>query len=650
MKKSITIVFFALISLSVHAQLRVKTSTNNLGDIFEANGAVVTVFEVENPYYSDTIQITNIESSCGCTAIISKDRVVNPRQTISLKVSYDPNNRVGLFQKTIHLETLTGGHEKNSLYLKIVGNVIGQKEEKLEVPVALIDYKVAPIYFFPLTPFDSSFFDLNRIIDFSNDITFEIDYYNFSTVGIEIRIRDKSLIEDFEILASYLKRKLINEMLKRQYTNTNITFKDPVFIYDNTIPSWSAAQIKVHSAKFNDDNIKESIIKLTNKKTVKKSYFVLDYNFNIYPTSEQLVDLVNFTSVNTKLFKNGKIHLNAVVYVPESMKRKTAVKMAKSFNKTFYKYLKESSGISKDEFRITYDTLAIHANTKYKFQLYDPADKETPTGIKVVEKPEEVVEPLLPTYKAEFFTANDELKENSIRFKQFWNALTAYVNTGKNIQITIEASSSKYPKKPYVDPYLAAKNKGDKVAAFLKRKFFKEIGRTLDVNVITTVQGPEFETKNFTQPMYFKYEYIKLVPNYLKPRYLGQSPIRPKPYIVNYDYYYIGIDVTSLVFKRFAQYLAYEIQTNGFVEIRTESSASNLIVDQRKSNEYWAYSHLEISKERLFNYLKTKLIDPNRVIITNEKIVVQGIDYDPKIPVVRYRNFQYVTFVPKKYL
>lgn len=650
MKKGIFLIGFVILQLTAFSQLRVKTSTNNLGDIFESNGVVISTFKIENPYYSDTIQITNIESSCGCTAIISKDTIVYPRQAIQLKISYDPADRVGLFQKTIHLETLTGGHEKNSLYLKIIGNVIGETKATEVVPTALIDYKVAPIYFFPLTPFDSSFFDLNRIIDFSNDITFEIDYYSFTTVGIEIRIRDKSLIEDFEILASFLKKKLIKEMLKRQYLSTNITFKDPIFVYDNTIPPWSSAQVKVYSAKFNDDLIKESVIKLTNKKAVNKSYFILDYQFNIHPTSKQLVELVNYSVVNTKLFKNGKIAFNAVVYVPESMKRKTAVKMAKAFNKELYKKLKKSSGISKDEFLITYDTLAIHASTKYKFQLYDPVDKGTSNGVTYVEKPENIVPPLLPTYKAQFFTIKDELKVNSVQFEQFWSALISYANTAKNVQITIESSSSKYPKKPYVDPYVAAKNKGDKVSAFLKRKYFKEIGRTLNIDVITTVQGPEFETKNFTQPMYFKYEYIKLVPNYLTPRYLGNSPIRPKPYIVNYDYYYIGIDTTSLVFQKFAEYLAYEIQTNGFVDLRTESSASNLIVDKRKSNEYWAYSHLEISKERLFKYLKSKLIDPNRVIISNEKIVVQGIDYNPKMPVVRYRNFQYVTFVPKKYL
>ncbi len=648
--KGFIFIISVLWSFSLFAQLRVKTSTNDLGDIFENNGVIVTNFEIQNPYYRDTIQITNIETSCGCTAIISIDTIIYPRQTIFLKVSYDPTNRVGLFQKTIHLETLTAGHEKNSLYLKLIGNVVGEPKEKTEIPVELIDYKVAPIYFFPISPYDTSYFDLNKCVDFSNDITFEIDYYNFTIVGMEIRLKDKSLIEDLERMASYLKKKLVREMISREYEMANITFNTPVFVYDNTIPAWSVAQIKVHSARFNDDKIKQSIIKMTNRKIEKKSYHILNYNMDANPTNEQLLSDVNYSTIDTKLFRNGKIALNALVYVPESIGRKNAIKMAKKFSRSLYKKLKASSGISKDEFLIIYDTIATHASTKYKFLLYDNKDKEAAKVIKYVEKPEDIVIPLLPTYKTQFFTENDHLPINSVKFNQFWNALTVYANTGKNLQITIESSSSKYPKKPYVDPYLVAKNKGEKVADFLKEKFFKETGKTLVVNVITTVQGPEFETKNFTQPMYFDYEYVKLIPNYLNQRNIDLSFERPKPYIVNYDYYYIGIDTTSLVFKKFADYLIYEIQRNGFIDLRTESSASNLIVDERKSNEYWAYSHLHISKERLYAYLKSKLIDPNRVIISNEKIVVQGIPYDKTTPIVRYRNFQYVTFVPKKIL
>lgn len=648
--KTLVLVIAVFVSLNGYSQLRVKTSTNNLGDIFEESGVVITEFEVQNPYYQDTIQITNINTSCGCTAIISNDTVIHPRESIIVKVSYDPSDRVGLFQKTIHIETLTAGHEKNSLYLKIVGNVVGAAKVETDVPIELIDYKVAPIYFFPITQYDTSFFNLNRITDFSNDITFEIDYYSFTTVGIEIRVRDKSLIEDFETQASFLKRKLMREMVKRQYAPTSMTFIDPIFIYDNTIPSWSAGQVKLYSVKFNNDNIKESIIKMTNQKVEKKSFFILDYNLNILPTSEQLVNLIDYKIVNTKLFRKGKLELNAVVYVPESLGRKAAIKMAKKFDSALYKKMKESSGISRNEYLLVFDTVSTHASTNYKVQVYDKDDKNNASGVKYKEKPENILIPLLPTYKSQFFTKNDNIDINSVQFDQFWNAIIAYVNTGKNLQVTIESSSSKYPKKPYVDPYVAAQNKGDKVASFIKEKYYKETGKRLDVNVITTVQGPEFDTRNFTQPMYFNYEYIKLIPNYLTPRKLKISPIKPKPYIVNYDYYYVGIDISSLVFQKFAEYVAYEIQSKGFVEIRTESSASHLIVDKRKSNEYWAYSHLQVSKDRLDSYLKTKLIDPNRMIITNEKIVVQGIPYNRKTPVVRYRNFQYVTFVPKKYL
>jgi hypothetical protein len=96
--------------------------------------------------------------------------------------------------------------------------------------------------------------------------------------------------------------------------------------------------------------------------------------------------------------------------------------------------------------------------------------------------------------------------------------------------------------------------------------------------------------------------------------------------------------------------LIYEIQRHGFMELKTESSASNITVDRRKSNYYLAYSHLEESKNRFYDYLKKRLVDPNRLLITEERILVQGIPYSKNTPIIRYRRYQYVTFVPAKYL
>ncbi|MFD1550578.1 DUF1573 domain-containing protein [Putridiphycobacter roseus] len=650
MNKILTVILFFCFTLSAWTQIRVKTSTIDLGDILEDNGVVIASFELLNPYFKDTITILDYSTSCGCTAILNEETFIYPRQTIQLKVSYDPNDRVGLFAKSIHLKTKTGRYEENSLYLKLTGNVIGKEKLQTEVPVALIDYKVAPIYFYPITVFDTSFFDLNKIIDFVNDITYEIDYYNFTTVGIEIRVRDKAQIEQLEILMAYYKHKLKRELNRRQYGEGALMFANTVFIADNRIPAWSVAQIKVYSNKFNADALTESVIEVTKVAPVKRDVRLLAYSSEEMPKGKDLVDKLDLSTVNAKLFKNGRIDLNVTVKVPASKGKRKARKIGKSLDKNLYRTLKKSSGITKADYQIVMDTIAVHAKETYEVEVYDVADNNKIPTLKYVEKPESVIVPLLPTYKAQMFTAQENILENSADFKQFWNALLAYTNTGNEVQITIESSGSNYPKKLAGDPYAIAQEKGEKTMAWIKEKYFQATGKKLLVELIVNIQGPSFETQNFTQPQYFNFEYIKLVPNYLKSRNMPLRPIKPKPYIVNYDYYYVGIDTGSIVFQKFADYLIYEVQKNGFVTLRTESSASHIPVDEKRSNEYWAYSHLQVSKERLYDYLKKRLIDPNRVLITNEKIVVQGIPYDKKTPIVRYRNFQYVTFVPQKYL
>ena len=634
----------------LNAQIRIGNPIYDIGEVFEEKGLVYATFRLDNPYFNDTIKILDVTTSCGCTTVVSEDSVITPRSAIKLTVSYDPLKRIGLFSKTIHVKTRTGKYEENSLYLQIIGNVIGDADIKTNIPVSLIDYKVAPIYFFPVTTNDTSYFDMNKVVDFANDLTFEVDYYSFSTVGFEIRIRDKSVIGKFEVLVSYFKHRFIRAMMERGYRKENIVFTNPVVIYDNTIPRWSVAKLKVFSVKFNNNRIKESVIKMTNTKKKEKEAYILNYDSRTEPEAFFLVIDVDRPRLETKLFKDGELNLNGKILVPESVGLKKAKKIAKKFDRALYKHLKGTSGLSRKEFHLDFDTIALHAATNYRISLWDKQDFKSESRIKYVERPEEIVPPLLPTYKAPFFSAKENIDVTTIKFKHFWEAILAYVSPGKNLKIILESSASKYPKTSGIEPYLAAKQKGEKVARFIKERYFKVTGKKLNIELITTVQGPEYDLENFSKSDYYNYDYVKLVPVFTDRRKISIKPIQPKPYIVNYDYYYIGVDSRSIVFRKFCEYLVYEIETNGFVNIRTESSASNLIVDERKSNEYWAYSHLEVSKNRLFDYLRTRLIDPNRVIISNEKIVVQGMPFDRRIPVLRYRKFQFVTFVPVKYL
>ena len=56
------------------------------------------------------------------------------------------------------------------------------------------------------------------------------------------------------------------------------------------------------------------------------------------------------------------------------------------------------------------------------------------------------------------------------------------------------------------------------------------------------------------------------------------------------------------------------------------------------------------SERRLRAYIKTKLVDDNRVIFTEQRYIVQGPEYDGSIPIIQFRKFQYLKIVPQKHL
>ena len=233
-----------LCCVSVFGQIRIAEPVNNLGDIFEKTGVVKTVFKLFNPFMDDTIKIVNINTSCGCTAVLTEERVIPPRQTLELMVAYDPAKRPGLFVKTIRVETITGKDEHNSLYLKITGNVIAESSSVNEKNNTLEVYKVAPLYFYPITPYDTSYLDFSYFISFINDLTFEVDYYQFSTVGIEVEVDDYSQIEELENLLRYTTYKIKRGFIRRGF-NANTVFFEPAVFKKAEIPMWASARVKV---------------------------------------------------------------------------------------------------------------------------------------------------------------------------------------------------------------------------------------------------------------------------------------------------------------------------------------------------------------------------------------------------------------------
>ena len=81
-----------------------------------------------------------------------------------------------------------------------------------------------------------------------------------------------------------------------------------------------------------------------------------------------------------------------------------------------------------------------------------------------------------------------------------------------------------------------------------------------------------------------------------------------------------------------------------------ESSISRIPIEAEQPNEYLVYLRALESEKRLRKFVKTKLIDANRIIFTEQRYIIQGPEYDGTIPILQFRKFQYIKIVPQKYL
>ncbi|WP_445735550.1 DUF1573 domain-containing protein [Mariniflexile sp.] len=123
MKKTITILFIGLISLSINAQDKIakidfKSDTIDYGTIEKGSNGV-RIFEFTNTGDAPLI-ISNVTSTCGCTIPKKPDGPILPGKTGQIEVKYD-TNRVSPIRKTI---TVISNADTPTVALKIKGEVI----------------------------------------------------------------------------------------------------------------------------------------------------------------------------------------------------------------------------------------------------------------------------------------------------------------------------------------------------------------------------------------------------------------------------------------------------------------------------------------------------------------------------------------------
>ena len=123
MKKIISTLCMALTAVAMMAQNPVITfekTEHDFGKINEADGRVSVVFSFKNEGMAPLV-LSNVRASCGCTTPTWTKEPVEPGQTGSITVTYNPNGRPGRFQKTV---TITSNASEPTKKVYIKGEVI----------------------------------------------------------------------------------------------------------------------------------------------------------------------------------------------------------------------------------------------------------------------------------------------------------------------------------------------------------------------------------------------------------------------------------------------------------------------------------------------------------------------------------------------
>ncbi len=126
MKKSISFLLALIVCIPVlnfaqntKARISFEKLQHNFGTFKEEQGVQTVSFNFKNNGATPLI-INNVQASCGCTTPEWTRQPIAPNGSGLIKVSYDPRNRPGVFNKTIRVSS---NAENSDVVLAILGDV-----------------------------------------------------------------------------------------------------------------------------------------------------------------------------------------------------------------------------------------------------------------------------------------------------------------------------------------------------------------------------------------------------------------------------------------------------------------------------------------------------------------------------------------------
>lgn len=630
-------------ALIVNAQLDVKSYSHDFGTILESNGRVSVQFPISNPN-ADTIFVIETESSCGCTSFVLEGKKLAPGKTVNLTVEYDPKDRFGKFHKSVKL-VYVYKHTLYDVLFTVRGNalkaLVSTEQNKI------IDLKIQPFSMYPVSEYDTSYTFFPQLEEFINALTYEIDQHGFATLGIDHISYTFSNKGRMDFLISKIKHRISKGLVERGYKAYQINFKATEFDF-NFIPDWAMSEIRVFSLKYSDDEVRNYEVVKEQIINQDKHFVYIDLSesaesFNVNTIVEQFIKISNL-----KILINDSIDAKIEIQFPYKFDRKKGEKMASKIKSEIEKYYMKRRGFELLEFRTLYQTDSLLV-----FRAFQEIELEKEQELTFIEQEVNIIPPLLPL--AHYYLRFDQknfVDTSDADIKRVLANAIIHINHGKKIQFNIESSISNYPKLDKQSAIYHARQNSKNTANLIK-EFMSNRGvsnASYNFSELPLVQGPAY-SKKYQKSFYERFEYLNILPTFSE---IEELEIEQIKYMVNFNSNAFIIDSNATMFQLFMRGIIAEINQYGYSEIILESSSSKAPSRTAVyiSNETISYLRAEETRDIMKNYLHRAGIDPNRLILMEERCLVQGPDYanDYFENKEKYKQFQYIKIIPKRLL
>lgn len=675
---------FPFTSLSQSLKINFEYYLFDFGIIKESDGKVVCNFNFKNET-NFNIEIEEIQSGCGCIIPFVSNKIIQPGEKGSIKVEYDPEGRPGKFIKSIDLK-ISGNGIHQRVFLNIKGYVI----EKNILPsyIELWEYgtlQIKPFYSEIISSSDFRFLNLPNLQNFINDITYEIDQNNFSTIKLELFMNEKTGSDELaDAIFLPLKHFIITELIKRNYSINQIGFLEVPFVEKKDKLENALALLKISSLSFNNNEVNESGYIINESKAYE--------NYLNKISQRKQSDSTQIKHLTQKIYtlkpSNGKVNTKDQKYDQyiQSVTREVLMKGI-AYIQFSYSYAAANENIEVESKKIDKHILSVQNQIKkdlkkqgitgtkinfYPTTLYIyPENSEN--ELKIIQlSSEQIIQNSIDNnsilniidtnYKAKSYLSSQSRIQDLPTYFQFFEKgkiqsdtskrefiiwmkmITEILSQQKNVSFIIEASESKY-------------GNGNHLQFALQRMmwmknyltdYFSRLNITLPLkSTFHSIKGIKYDFREFGITFQEKHQYIKIIPFY-------DSVISKTeelfPYQVNFKYNIFDFPSNSDLFQLFINRIDNEIRKIGYIKIILESSSSRVPVENYANNEMISYKRMENLKAILIQELKTRGTDPRRIIFTEERAIVGGplfLKGDSK-NAVQFQPYQYVKIIPEK--